>query len=93
MVACSRGYLSGATHLKTLNQNITILGYYDAILMDITYSDWNYVNQYEDWFIHDIYGNRIIPSNYPNARLMNISSGWGNYYAQVSKDFFQYSML
>ncbi len=89
MVVFSRDYLSGANHIKSINQNITILGYYDAILMDDRYPDWSYVDQFENWFIHDIYENRIFPNYYPNARLMNISSGWKNYFAQESKKFLE----
>jgi hypothetical protein len=50
-------------------------------MMVTTYSDWGYVNQNEDWFVHDKNGNRIIPSSYPNNRLMNPNSGWSDYFA------------
>lgn len=82
MVDCNNNLGAPVTNVKTINPDIKIIGYYDSIMMATTYSDWSTVDSHEDWFVHDIYGNRIIPTNYPNNRLMNPNSGWSDYYAQ-----------
>lgn len=79
---CNRNN-SNIHEIKIINPGIKIIGYYDAIMEQPYYSDWEYVNQQEDWFVHDIYGNRIINVDY-GAYLMNPSSGWSDYYAQKS---------
>jgi Hypothetical glycosyl hydrolase family 15/Dockerin type I domain len=87
MVDCPSTYATGAANVKALNPNITILGYYDAMFEDITWSDWQNVNSQEDWFVHDINGNRIERVVYPGQYLMNPNSGWSNYFAQRCKTF------
>ncbi|VVB62033.1 Hypothetical glycosyl hydrolase family 15 [uncultured archaeon] len=86
MLDCSKSYQTAAANVKTLNPNITILGYYDACMMSSTYPDWNEVTQHEDWFVHDSNGNRVQPSGYSTSYLMDPDSGWNNYYAQQCKE-------
>jgi len=58
-------------------------------------SGWSYVDQHENWFIHDIYGNRVVSRSW-GAYLMspNPSVGWSDYYsnecAQYLNDYPQY---
>ncbi len=80
---------AAVANIKALNPNITVLGYYDAIFQDKTWSDWQYVNSHEDWFVHDINGNRIERVTYPGQYLMNPNSGWSDYCAQQNQQFLQ----
>jgi hypothetical protein len=66
--------------LKTANPNIVILGYCDIIAMLPSYSYWSTVNANENWFLHDVNGNRIIDPSF-GWYLMDInSSGWRQCY-------------
>jgi hypothetical protein len=89
MLDCPKSQHTGAANVKTLNPDITIIGYYDAIFEDKTWSDWQYVSSHEDWFIHDVNGSRIERVTYPGQYLMNPNSGWSNYCAQLNKNFLQ----
>lgn len=86
MLDCGKAVSSSAQNIKNLNPDIEIIGYYDSIMMQDYYSDWNYVNSHEDWFAHDIYGNRIKSPTW-GSYLMNPNSGWSNYYADKALDF------
>jgi hypothetical protein len=89
MLDCPKTQYSAAANVKQMNPDILIIGYYDAIFQDITWSDWQYVNSHEDWFIHDVNGNRIERVTYPGQYLMDPSSGWADYCAQQNKQFLQ----
>jgi len=89
MVDCPKTRYAAAANVKALNPDITIIGYYDAIFQDVTWSDWQYVNTHEDWFVHDINGNRIERVTYPGQYLMNPNSGWSDYCAQQNAQFLQ----
>jgi len=89
MVDCTRTYTTAAANVKALNPNIKIIGYHDSIMESNTYSDWSYVTQFEDWFVHDKNGNRIENANYPGSYLMNPNSGWSDYLAQKCQLFLQ----
>ncbi len=68
--------VSGIATIKNRNPNVTVIGYKDLIGMHTHYSDWPEVNAHEDWFIHDIYGNRIQNSAW-GWYLMDVgNSGW-----------------
>jgi Hypothetical glycosyl hydrolase family 15/Dockerin type I domain len=86
---CPKTQYVGAANVKAMNPDITIIGYYDAIFQDQTWSDWQYVNNHESWFVHDINGNRIERVTYPGQFLMNPNSGWSDYCAQQNKQFLQ----
>jgi len=85
----TKTYTSAATNIKVLNPNIKIICYYESIFEDNTYSDWSYVTQFEDWFVHDKNGNRIEHTGYPGSYLMNPNSGWSDYLAQKCQLFLQ----
>jgi hypothetical protein len=97
LISCGKSVSNAAANIKTLNPNIIILGYYCAITMHTHYSDWNYVNQYEDWFVHDTNGNRIRASSHggylmnpaPNLTPNAPYHSWSDYYAQKSQQFLQ----
>ena len=86
---CPKTQYTAVANVKALNPDITVIGYYDAIFQDQTWSDWQYVNSHENWFVHDINGNRIERVTYPGQYLMNPSSGWSDYCAQQNKQFLQ----
>ena len=88
MVACTSSYPNAVANVKTLNPDIKTLCYSNSIFMYDSYSDWSYVNQYENWFVHDKNGNRIKNAVY-GSYLMNPNSGWSNYLAQQNKVFLQ----
>jgi hypothetical protein len=86
---CPKTQYTAIANVKALNPNITVIGYYDAIFQDQTWPDWQYVNSHENWFVHDINGNRIERVTYPGQYLMNPSSGWSDYCAQQNQQFLQ----
>lgn len=74
MVVCGPTVTNVAT-VKALNPNIVVLGYKDLVGMKEDMDDWAVVNQHEDWFMHDIYGNRLqTDPNLWSWWLMNISN-------------------
>jgi len=87
MVDCPRSYLTAATNVKALNSDMIVLGYFDVCAMSTTYPDWNEVTQHEDWFVHDINGNRVQPAGYPTNYFMNPNSGWSDYIAQQCQQY------
>jgi len=86
---CPKTQYAAVANVKTLNPDITVIGYYDAIFQDQTWSDWQYVSSHENWFVHDVNGNRIERVTYPGQYLMNPNSGWSDYCAQQNKQFLQ----
>jgi hypothetical protein len=61
---------SGVARLKQLKPDLVILMYISAISASPTltwYMNWSEVNSHENWFLHDIYGNRL---------QISWSSGW-----------------
>lgn len=76
--------------LKMANPNMIILGYCNIIA--IAFSGWeaqkaaytsdeiNTINANENWFLHDLNGNRIINPTYP-WYMMDITSGWKQFYS------------
>ncbi len=87
IIDCGRSTYDKVKNIKDINPDILFVCYYDAILMQPYYSDWDYVNQYEDWFVHDTNGNRIRMVNYDGPYLMDPKSGWSNYFAKRCKDY------
>ena len=86
---CPKTQYTAVANVKDINPDITVIGYYDAIFQDQTWPDWQYVTSHENWFVHDINGNRIERVTYPGQYLMNPSSGWSDYCAQQNKQFLQ----
>jgi len=94
MLSCGRGVTGDAANIKALNPDIIILGYYTFLMPDyLPY--WSYVNQFEEWFVHDKDGNRI-HLTFANIYLMNPAQdltpneeyhSWSDYFVQISDDF------
>lgn len=70
--------------IKALNPNIMILAYMDTIATTPQTTYWSTVNTHEDWFVHDNAGNRVINNYWGGWYLMNITSGWRQFYAQYA---------
>jgi hypothetical protein len=84
---CPRYYTTQTQAMKQTKPDLIIFGYYDSVMASNELDDWEYINQHEDWFLHDINGNRIKPLNYQTNYMMNPNSGWSSYYAQQCKQF------
>lgn len=72
--------------IKALNPAVKVIGYKDLIAMSTGMDDWAEVNAHEDWFMHDVNGNRLqVPPPY-SWYLMDISKqGWREHYANYVK--------
>ncbi len=97
MLDCGKSVLTASSNIKSLNPEIEILGYYDSIIMQSYYGDWDYVNQFEEWFVHDYLGNRVellafdgyLMNPAPNLTPDEEYTSWNEYYSQRSAQFLQ----
>jgi hypothetical protein len=67
--------------LKVNNPNLLILGYCDSIGVGTGNSYWSTVNANENWFMHDIKGNRVSFFNGMYYLMDPGSSGWRQFYS------------
>jgi hypothetical protein len=66
--------------IKSKNPVVEILGYKDLIGMHTVYEDWAEVNAHEDWFVHDVDGNRL-KNNMWRWYLMDVgNAGWRQHF-------------
>jgi hypothetical protein len=72
--------------IKALNPNIIILGYKDIMGISTSHPDYPVVNAHEDWFLHDIHGNRLVNRNWGWYAMDVGNNGWRSYYANYVKD-------
>lgn len=91
-------YASWMARIKQLNPAIKIFGYIESAYIHTVYSGFEVVNVHEDWFLHDVTGNRITNNYwsvgtrsingvqvYDNVYLMDVSNvGWRQYVANVA---------
>ncbi len=79
----------GFEKIKALNPDIIMVGYRCIMGMKTTFSDWAEVNAHEDWFLHDINGNRL--EGNPNVfagYVMDVGNpGWRSHYATIVKAY------
>ena len=72
--------------IKALNPNITVFAYKDIMGMHPRYcEDWEEVNSHEDWFLHDINGNRLINKEWGWYAMDVGKLGWRSHYANFVK--------
>jgi hypothetical protein len=72
--------------IKAMNPSITILGYKDVMMMNTIMEDWDDVDQHEDWFLHDLNGDRLVNRDW-GCYCMDISSqGWQKHYTNYVKE-------
>ena len=72
--------------IKSLNPNIMILVYMDSVATTPDMPYWSTVNANEDWFVHDVNGNRVIDIIWGGWFLMNPASGWRQFYASYASN-------
>jgi len=81
------GAVSSFERLKTKNPSLIILVYRGVMVMRPYYDDWEEVNSHEDWFLHDINGNRLVHS-YWGWYAMDVGNvGWRSHYANWVKNW------
>lgn len=79
---------SEVSRIKALNPNTIVIAYKTINGMHTYYDDWAEVDAHEDWFLHDIYGNRIKPARGGLAPWYGMdvgNPGWRNHYADYVK--------
>ena len=74
--------------IKTLNANIVILGYKDIMGIQPTDPDYPEVDAHDDWFLHDLNGNRLVHKSYGWEALDVGKAGWREHYANYVKEIF-----
>ncbi len=69
-------YAQWMTDLRSKSSSILIFGYKNIHYMNTYYDDWSEVNSHENWFVHDVNGNRIINPSW-GTYLMDVGNiGW-----------------
>lgn len=74
-----------AKKIKAHNPRTKIFFYRDLIAMQPHYSDWDIVNAHEDWFLHDLNGNRLQHSEYGWYLMDPTSPEWVEHYSNSVK--------
>lgn len=78
-------YTKGWEKIKAFNPNVVMIGYRTIMGMHTTYEDWSEVNAHEDWFLHDLDGNRMRRKD-TGAYAMDVGvQGWREHYANFVK--------
>lgn len=72
--------------IKDSNPDTKILGYKDIMAISSDYPDYIEVNANEDWFLHDIHGNRLVNAYWGWYAMDVGNNGWRSYYANFVKD-------
>lgn len=90
LIDTQENYIETVKKVKAKNPDTIVVFYKDLIAtQNVTWKkeEWEYVNQFEDWFLHDTDGNRIRTVGWGGWYLMNPGSdGWRNYFANYVKD-------
>lgn len=73
--------------IKAINPNIKIFVYIDTIAVSKISNTkenplWTTIDAHEDWFMHNKAGNRVINNYWWGWYLMDINSGWRDFYVQ-----------
>lgn len=74
-----------AESIKALNPTDKILCYRNVIAMHLFYEDWTEVDAHEDWFLHDINGNRLQDVQYGYFCMDTRNLEWRQHYANYVK--------
>jgi len=75
----------GFEKIKALNPNVIMIGYKSMVFMDTYLEDWAEVNLHEDWFLHDVNGNRLINKYFVSYAMDVGNSGWRTHYVDYAK--------
>lgn len=74
------------SQIKALNPDVVILGYHEIMAINTFDPDYPEVNKHEDWFLHDIYGNRLVNARWGWYAMDVGNPGWRSHYANYVKD-------
>ena len=78
--------------IKALNPTIIILGYRSIMSMHTYYDDWPEADAHEDWFLHDVSGNRIraVSGGLAGWYGMDVGNpGWREHFANYVKSMLE----
>lgn len=77
--------------LKQLNPDSKVILYADIVAtsVDHLFKDWTEINSHEDWFVHDLDGNRMIKLPWKWYLLDIGNNGWKKYYADLCVKMFE----
>lgn len=67
--------------IKAKNPDIIILLYREIMTIHTYDEDWEEVNAHEDWFVHDINGNRLVNEHWDWYAMDVGNTGWRTHYA------------
>ena len=76
-----------AASIKTKNSGATILAYRELYTMYTGSNDWSVVNLHEDWFLHDINGDRIQSSQFGWYLMDPGNAEWQSHYVSNLNSF------
>ena len=72
--------------IKTLNPNVIVIAYRSVMSMHPRCDDWSEVDAHEDWFLHDVSGNRLQIAWNSGWYGMDVGNpGWQEYFANYTK--------
>jgi len=79
------GYTPGWEKIKLINPRVVLLAYKDIMAVHTTDPAWDEVNAHEDWFLHDVNGNRLIHKVYGWYAMDVGNHGWRDHFANYVK--------
>ena len=84
------GAVSTIGKIKALNPNIIILGYRSVMSMTTYLDDWLEADAHEDWFLHDVSGNRLQIAWESGWYGMDVGNpGWREHFANYVKNMLE----
>lgn len=60
LISAYPGQAAGLSQLKQRKPSVKVFVYQNGMAMRSTTAGWDVVNANESWFVHDVYGNRVI---------------------------------
>lgn len=86
MIVTGTEMAEDVSRIKMLNPNCKIIGYKNVMGVHPTALDYPEITIHEDWFLHDLNGNRLVHRSYGWEALDVGNKGWQNYYANYIKE-------
>lgn len=78
--------------IRALNPNVIILGYKDIMGCSPDNPAYMEIKQHEDWFLHDLNGNRLVSKQFGWYAMDVGNQGWREYYAEsINQQFKNYT--
>jgi len=88
LVLIKFAWAEAGQNIKNMNPNVNLIGYSDLMLMGTENAYWSEVNQHENWFYHDIYGNRLL-HNYYGTYALDITSTWKDFFPYICNNYLE----